>query len=248
MQPDEHAACIGHVVGHLRRRQIEVAHALVESGHVACEVMVLSFDNGGRGRATRGGDHRVAPVQAVALAKAALQLHAHAQHVGQKQRARVNQHTLAFRVRQARHWRAAQQTGGKSRGHSARFRRARFGKHLGVAGLQPHVVEDANKFNHLRTASAAHWVGHQSTQDLAFANAGLDLGRHQIGLVELIGHELNPQAFVLLPHHQGAGDALGVTNDQGKWRLRPHGCDRRRGQRRCRRGPRCRARGSTRRP
>ena len=215
VQADEHAARVGQVARHLRRGQ--VGHASeVEGRQVAAVEVALRLDDGRFGRTARRRDDGVAAVQAVALAVGALQLHAHAEHVGEEERASIDQDALALGVRQARHRRAAQEAGREGAGHRSRFGRAGLGVGIGVARLQAHVVVDADELDDLRAARPAHRIGHQAAEHGAFANAVLDLGREQEELAELRRREFDPQLLVLLPHHQRPANARGVAHHRGK--------------------------------
>ena len=141
------------------------------------------------GRRPDLGDRRVARIERVALAVRALQLHAEAEQVGDEQGVGLDQDRLARRLGLAQHRRAREQARRVAGLDGERFRRAGAG---GVADVAPdhlHLVVDAPEFD-----DAA--VFGEAAEEEALADAGLELGRDEERLVEVLGLELEQDPVV----------------------------------------------------
>ena len=227
---EKQAARIGHGT---RRRRLRHARRRARLRHRDRRGRVVAehLENEQIRRRPRFGDRRIARVERVALAIAALQIHAEAEQVGEEQRVRLDQHRLALGLGQAQHRRAREQAGRIGGLDRERFRRSGPGEVADVAPDQLHLVVDAAELDDPA-------VLHQAAEEAAFADAALKLGRKKEGLVEVFRLQLEPELVVLLPDRDRPVAALGVLDDFGE---RAQGA-RRGGDRRCARWAQARGR------
>ena len=129
----------------------------------------------------------------IALAVAALQVHADAEHVAEEQRVGLDQHRLASRMRLAQHRRAAEQARRVAGLDRARLGRARLGDVADVARRS--AAPGCGRGGTRRRRCPAIRPPKKPRSPMPVSS----LRREEERLVEVLGPQLDPDLVVLLP-------------------------------------------------
>jgi len=135
----------------------------------------------------------------------ALQLRSGAHEVGEEQRVGLDQHGLALGMRAAGDRGAGKQAGREGVGDGAAGRRVGLRDIGAVARNHLHLVVQTAELDDV-------FVTHQPAEQTPFTDAGLELGREEIRLVQRSGQQFDPHLVVTLPCGEKALSAGGAAH------------------------------------